>query len=252
MGGGVYVLTDLSPEVTPTSPWVRTVTWQLPKPKGAWKQVSCVPGKRNHVPSPSLPSRSYHPFPTLSLAHTLIHLRCPASSTLKPPPGTGDQAPAGRDTTHMPNFLSLCFCWCYSFNRPLLCVENILTVLRKLWWEGRIFSSGPIPTTSAFEALLGPAQLLTCLSLPLAGGEGSFEITQWKSHNPCLAPRQRLNTCELSVMAATLFQQDHTEWLFIPELTLTFLPHLSPKAVLKALFLTYSKERTLSVSVNTA
>lgn len=111
---------------------------------------------------------------------------------------------------------------------------------------------GPIPTTSAFEALLGPAQLLTCLSLPLAGGEGSFEITQWKSHNPCLAPRQRLNTCELSVMAATLFQQDHTEWLFIPELTLTFLPHLSPKAVLKALFLTYSKERTLSVSVNTA
>ena len=81
---------------------------------------------------------------------------------------------------------------------------------------------------------------------------GLTELTQGKSHNPCLAPRQRLNKHELSVMAATLFQQDHTEWLFIPESTLTFLPHLPPKAVLKVLFLTYLKERTLSVSVSTA
>ena len=112
--GGRCVLTSLSPEVTPTCPWVRTVTWHLPKPKGAWKSESSASQEKetmfHHLlstPGPTIP------FP-LCLSHTLSHspeMPCLLRSEIP----TRLQAPERWDTTHMPNFLPLCFCYCYSF-----------------------------------------------------------------------------------------------------------------------------------------
>lgn len=254
--GGICVLTSLSPEVTPTSPWVRTVTWHLPKPKGAWKPESSVSQEKeamfHHFLSP--PGASI-PFP-LCLSHTLFHspeMPCPLHSEMP----TRDRRPESRLQRDGTQHTGLIPCLCafasatHSFNKHLLSVENTLTVLRKLWW-GQVFSSGAHSYHLCLPSPTGPCSAARLPLLTSSRWGGLTELTQGKSHNPCPAPRQRLNKCELPVLAATLFQQDHTERLFIPESTLTFLPHLSPKAVLKVLFLTYLKERTLSVSVNTA
>ena len=71
-GGGICALKCLSPQVTPTSPLVRTGTWPQPNPKGDWQiELSVSHDKDTIYLSPFLDSRSQHALPILSHIHFL-------------------------------------------------------------------------------------------------------------------------------------------------------------------------------------